>query len=97
VACSTDAGAGRVAVSVYPWEITIGAGPAAGLDESTQNRLAARVVSVTTLGNRVRVGLLAGQPLVAEVTGRAAEELELAVGREVVASWKATATRVVGL
>jgi molybdopterin-binding protein len=52
---------------------------------------------VTALGNRVRVGLLAGQPLVAEVTGKAVEELGLQVGQEVTAGFKATATRVVGL
>ena len=65
--------------------------------ESAQNHLTARVLSVTTVGNRVRVGLGAGQPLVAEVTGKAAEDLHLAVGSEVVASWKATATRMVPL
>jgi molybdate transport system ATP-binding protein len=96
IASSTDPAAGRVAVSVYPWEITLGH-RAAGTGESAQNHLRARVVSITTLGNRVRVGLQAGQPLVAEVTGKAVEELSLAAGREVVATWKATATRVVPL
>jgi molybdate transport system ATP-binding protein len=98
VASTTDRGAGRVALSVYPWEITIRQ-PAAGEppDESAQNHLRARVLSVTTVGNRARVGLLAGQPLVAEVTGKAADELELAVGGEVLATWKATATRLVPL
>jgi molybdopterin-binding protein len=42
----------------------------------------------------VRVGLDAGQPLVAEITQPAADELGLRVGRTVTASWKATATRV---
>jgi molybdate transport system ATP-binding protein len=94
VVATTDPGSGPVAVSVYPWEITLSsAGHLAG--ESTQNRLLARVVSLTTLGNRVRVGLAAGQPLVAEITAKAAAELRLSEGREVVASWKATATRLV--
>ena len=101
VASSTDRGRGRVALSVYPWEIMIsGEGAeldAAAAEESAQNRLAAQITSVTTVGNRVRLGLAAGQPLVAEVTGRASDELHLAVGREVVASWKATATRLVAL
>jgi molybdate transport system ATP-binding protein len=96
IACTTDPGRGRVALSVFPWEITIGH-DAAAADESTQNRLAARITSVTTVGNRVRLGLLAGQPLVAEVTGKATHDLHLAVGREVTASWKATATRLVPL
>ena len=96
VASTTDRGTGRVALSVYPWEITIRHAPAHD-EESAQNHLSARVLSVTTVGNRVRVGLAAGQPLVAEVTGKAAEDLQLAVGSEVVASWKATATRMVPL
>jgi molybdate transport system ATP-binding protein len=94
VASTTDPGTGRVALSVYPWEITI-AHPAAALDESTQNRLSARVTSVTAVGNRIRLGLAAGQPLIAEVTGKASQDLNLAVGREVIASWKATATRLI--
>ena len=96
VASSTDPGRGRVALSVYPWEITISRSPAPGR-ESAQNHLTARVTSVTTVGNRVRLGLAAGQPLVAEVTGNALGDLDLTVGREVTASWKATATRLVPL
>jgi len=41
------------------------------------------------------VGLLAGQLLVAEVTPGAVTRLALEPGREVVAVWKAAATRVV--
>ena len=96
VAYTTDRGEGDVAVSVYPWEITIGDATAPVVD-SAQNRLLARIVSVTTVGNRVRVGLAAGQPLVAEVTGNAVDGLDLAVGHEVMASWKATATRLIKL
>jgi molybdate transport system ATP-binding protein len=95
LACTTDSGRGRVALSIYPWEITISQSEA--VDESAQNRLSATITSVTRLGNRVRLGLDAGQPLVAEVTGRAIDELHLSAGREVVASWKATATRLVML
>ncbi len=95
LACSIDRGQGRVALSIYPWDITIS--PGARADESAQNHLRATVTSVTALGNRVRVGLNAGQPLVAEVTGKAIEELQLSAGSEVTASWKATATRLVML
>ena len=59
------------------------------------NRIDARVVSVTEVGNRARVGLLAGQPLVAEVTSESVARLGLAPGAGVVATWKATATRLV--
>ncbi len=96
VASSTDPGAGRVALSVYPWEITISHAHASA-DESAQNRLNATITSITTVGNRVRVGLNAGQPLVAEVTGKAIEDLQLAIGGPVIATWKATATRLVAL
>jgi len=43
------------------------------------------------------VGLAAGQPLVAEITAEALSELGLEPGREVIATWKATATRLVAL
>ncbi|MBB4663603.1 ABC transporter ATP-binding protein [Conexibacter arvalis] len=90
---STDGGEGPVAVSVHPWEVTLEPpeAPSAG---SASNRLAAEVVSVTEVGNRVRVGLALPQPLTAEVTGASVERLELAPGRRVVAVWKAAATRV---
>ncbi|MCK9248157.1 MAG: ATP-binding cassette domain-containing protein [Solirubrobacteraceae bacterium] len=69
-----------------------GGGPAAG---SARNALPATVTSLTTVGNRMRVGLLAGQPLTAEVTVDAVGRLGLAVGAPVTAAWKASATRVV--
>jgi molybdopterin-binding protein len=90
---STDTGAGPVAVSVFPWEITLIPATEATHD-SARNRVVGTVQSITTIGNRVRVGLLAGQPIVAEVTQAAADELGLKVGVPVAASWKATATRV---
>ena len=82
-------------VAVYPWEITLEpAGTSA--HGSALNRLEAEVVSVTEVGNRARIGLLASQPLVAEITGESVQELGLAPGTRVIATWKATATRLVG-
>ena len=93
---STDAAQGVVAVSVYPWEIAIE--PASERPHgSAENRLPANVVSVTTVGSRVRVGLGGSQPLVAEVTRDSAERLRLEPGARVIATWKAAATRLVGL
>jgi molybdate transport system ATP-binding protein len=93
---STDAGSGPVAVSVHPWEIALA--PAADAPSgSAQNRLIGVVTSVAHVGNRVRVGVDAGQPLVAEVTEPAVRELELRPGTRVTASWKAAATRLVPL
>jgi molybdate transport system ATP-binding protein len=91
---STDIAEGEVAVSVYPWEIELE--PAGEQHEgSALNRLVAEVLSLTTVGNRVRVGLAAPQPLVAEITSASAERLGLRAGAKVIASWKAAATRVV--
>lgn len=95
-AVSTDVAEGRVAVSLYPWEVVLeppGTPPAG----SARNRLDARVASITRLGNRVRVGLVGGQPLAAELTAASADVLELTPGDPVVATWKGTATRVVPL
>jgi molybdate transport system ATP-binding protein len=85
-----------VAAGVHPWEIALGP-PGDDPDVSAQNRLAAEVVSVTTVGSRTRVGLSAGQPLTAEVTTASAERLGLQPGTRVTATWKATATRLVRL
>ena len=87
---STDEATGPVAVSLFPWEITIG--PAGG---SARNALQASIETMTTVGGRVRLGLMAGQPLAAEVTEEAVRELSLAVGGRVTATWKATATRLI--
>jgi molybdate transport system ATP-binding protein len=95
-ATSTDRRVGPVALSVHPWEIALE--PAgAHAEGSAQNHLRAEVVTVTEIGNRVRVGLTAPQPLVAEVTSVAVGGLHLAPGVRVTASWKATATRLVSL
>jgi molybdate transport system ATP-binding protein len=93
---STEAGTGLVAASVYPWEIEL-APPDTPRIGSAQNRLTARVVSSTTIANRVRVTVDAGQSLTAELTGPGAQSLDLAVGRPIVATWKAAATRLTQL
>ena len=96
LARSTDRRSGPVALSIHPWEVALepADAPTGG---SAQNRLPAEVVTVTEIGNRVRVGLTVPQPLVAEVTGAAVGGLHLAPGAHVMASWKATATRLISL
>ncbi|MGZ4174439.1 MAG: sulfate/molybdate ABC transporter ATP-binding protein [Solirubrobacteraceae bacterium] len=91
---TVDPGRGPVAVSVYPWEITIepADAPRAG---AAQNHVAAQVVSITAVGNRVRLGLAGAQPLTAEITATAARNLGLEPGVPVIATWKAAATRLV--
>jgi molybdate transport system ATP-binding protein len=93
---STDVAAGRVGVSLYPWEIALEP-PGVAPGGSPRNRLTARVVSVTVIGNRARVALEATQPLAVEITAASAERLALRPGTEVTAAWKATATRLVPL
>jgi len=86
---STDEASGPVSVLVYPWEVSLGLHAVA--DESALNHVHGPVVSLALVGNRVRVRV--GE-LTAEVTATSAERLGLAVGRPVVASFKATATRL---
>ena len=93
---STEPGDGPVAISVYPWEIAL-APPAAEQAGSAQNHLPVRVVSVTAVGNRVRVGLAAPQPLTAELSDASVHALDLKPDAQVIAIWKASATRLLRL
>jgi len=92
-----DRARGPVAVSIYPWEIAIGPRVATTPAGSVQNRLIVEIISITAVGNRVRLGLSAPQPLAAEITESSARQLGLAAGQIVTASWKATATRLLAV
>jgi molybdate transport system ATP-binding protein len=89
---TADPAEGRVAILVAPWEITLAPSGAGGDGDSALNRLPARVDRVVVVGNRARVTL--GR-VVAEVTPESVERLSIRPGLDVVAVWKATATRVV--
>jgi molybdate transport system ATP-binding protein len=89
LAYSTDEGGGRVGLAVYPWEIALARSEPA---DSAVNHLRGEVRSLVVLGNRVRVRV---GPLTAEITAASAERLELREGEPVVASFKATAARLV--
>jgi molybdate transport system ATP-binding protein len=90
---SVDRGTGRVAASVYPWEIELEP-PDRSHAGSARNHLTADVETMTELGGRVRVALSGAQLLSAEVTGASARRLALRPGDRVVATWKAAATRI---
>ena len=85
---STDIARGRVNVAIAPWEIAVGRH---GSDDSARNALSAPVRSVAHFGNRARIAI---GPLVAEITGAAVAGLGLAPGDMAVATFKATATRL---
>ena len=88
---STDPGSGRVVLTVYPWEVALSR--EVPLD-SAVNQLRAPIARITALGNRARVSV---GPLVAEVTTASLERLALREGEPVVASFKATAARLLPL
>jgi molybdate transport system ATP-binding protein len=86
---STDVREGPVNVLVYPWDVSLAREQP---EDSALNHVRGEIVSVVAIGNRVRVRLGA---LTAEVTAASAERLALAAGQQVVATFKATATRLV--
>ncbi len=90
---SSDLVHGRVSASVYPWEIELHR-PHGEHHGSARNELVGTVASRWTIGGRVRVGIDAAQPLVAEVTEASIVRLGLEVGSPVRATWKAVATRL---
>ena len=93
---STDSAGGRTGASVFPWDVTLEP-PESAAHGSAQNSLTGTVVSLTPVGNRVRVGLATPQTLAAEVTEAAVRALGLRAGDRVEARWKATATRLIPL
>ncbi len=85
---STDLAEGEATAIVYPWEVTLALTEP---DDSAQNHIGGVVESLVPVGNRVRARL---GPLTAEITAESAERLGLSVGGRAVASFKATATRL---
>lgn len=85
---STDAASGPVALVVYPWEVSVSLGEP---DDSALNHIRAPIASIVSLGNRSRVKV---GPLTAEITSASGERLGLRDGEVVVASFKATAARL---
>ena len=88
---TTDEGSGRVALAIHPWEVSLAREAPA---DTALNHVRAPVASLVTLGNRTRVRV---GPLTAEITTASAERLALREGDVVVASFKATAARLLAL
>jgi molybdate transport system ATP-binding protein len=90
-AWSTDGARGRVGLAIHPWEVALGRERTI---DSSMNHLEGVISSIVPVGNRVRVRV--GE-LVAEVTTASAARLGLKEGDPVVASFKATAARLLPL
>jgi molybdate transport system ATP-binding protein len=88
----SSAGAeGPVGVVVHPWEITVSSQLPG---DSSLNHVRGRVTSLATVGNRVRIGI---GGITAEITRESADRLGVVEGAGLIASFKATATRLVAL
>jgi molybdate transport system ATP-binding protein len=91
VVFTVEEGGGRSAVAVYPWEVAVARDAPV---DSAVNHVTAPISSLVALGNRVRLRV---GPLAAEITAASAERLDLREGDVVVASFKATAARLIPL
>lgn len=91
LAYSTDEAEGDVGLVVHPWEVSLAR--TEPLDSSL-NHVTGPIASLVRFGNRARVRV--GE-VTAELTVASAERLRLDEGEVVVASFKATATRLVPL
>jgi molybdate transport system ATP-binding protein len=92
VVVSVEQAEGPVAVVVAPWEVSLSR---TRPDGSALNALAGPIRRVTSVGNRVRITLGSTPPIVAEITQDSVEHLDLATGLAMVATWKATGTRLI--
>jgi molybdenum ABC transporter ATP-binding protein len=85
---SIDDASGLVDAAVHPWEISIARETPS---DSALNHIRGPIVSIVPVGNRARIQV---GTLVGEVTTASVNRLGLKPGEDVVASFKATATRL---
>ena len=88
---SADTAEGAVGVVVYPWDVSVAR---AHHEDSAMNAIHGEIGALVELGNRIRVSI---GPITAEVTTSSARRLELSRGGPGIATFKATATRLVPL
>jgi ABC-type sulfate/molybdate transport systems ATPase subunit len=88
---STDVAAGEVEVVVYPWDVSVAR---LHQDDSAMNAIHGEIGPLVEIGNRIRVPI---GPIIAEITTGSARRLELSRGGSAIATFKATATRLVQL
>ncbi len=82
----------EVGVCIRPEDITLAK---KRLSTSARNSFAGQIKKIVSFGVLARVEIDCGFPLVALVTKRSAEEMELERGKQVYASFKATAVHVI--
>ena len=90
---SADPAAGPVGVVVPPWDVELSAARPPG--GSALNALMGPVAKVAGVANRIRVTVGSSPPIVAEITEESFRRMRLGPGVVVVATWKATGTRLV--
>ncbi|MCL0065738.1 ABC transporter ATP-binding protein [Dehalococcoidia bacterium] len=83
----------EVSVCVRPEDITLAL---SRTSSSARNSFPARIKLIASSGPLVRVELGCGFPLVVLLTRRSAEEMGLQIGKDVYASFKATAAHIIG-
>ena len=81
-----------VDVLVRPEVIVFSSSGEAG---SARNVFKCRVCKINTLGALVRIEVMCGFPLLGVITTQAAQELNISIGKELYASFKATAIHVI--
>jgi molybdate transport system ATP-binding protein len=86
---SAEHAEGPVGVVIYPWDVSVGR---ERQDGSAMNVIEDTIRSVVHVGNRARVKI---GPLTAEVTDASVDRLDLTPGARVIASFKATGTKLV--
>ena len=91
-AVSDYAAGEEVSLLIRPEEITLAVSRASS---SARNSFGGTISRVVSLGALTRIEIDCGFPLVALVTKRSAEEMNLDKGRQVFASFKATGVHVI--
>ena len=84
----------RVTACIRPEEVVVSRRPEAWVD-SARNHIPGTIEGVVPAGPTVRLRVDCGFPVVALVTRRSAQEMQLGAGTEVVLSVKATAIHLI--
>jgi tungstate transport system ATP-binding protein len=85
----------QVVFCIRPENVTLTVPPKKESSSSARNVFPGRIVKVTPMGLYFKIHLDCGFPLVSYVTGHSLENLSLSEGKEVLASFKATAVHVI--